>query len=181
LDIFENALKEGKPIVEESHLLESFIEATRAALAGMADIEVSVKGMVRKTLHRPLGDIVAVVGLTNRQQRAIEFDSKWSSDSSQLALGFSQTTAAALAGRILTGVANEINENLIRDCMGEIANVLTGQAKALLGETSYRFMFSLPPLVMNSDEVRPTSGLDCLIVVFTCEQGEFAMQMFLRL
>ena len=82
----------------------------------------------------------------------------------------------------MSGFTQELDENLIRDCMGEIANVVTGQAKAMLAETPYGFAFSLPPIVVDSKEFRPPSPcLDCLIVAFLCDQGEFAMQLFLKM
>jgi CheY-specific phosphatase CheX len=195
LDIFESALEDGQPIVEEFHFLEPFIEATRAALAGMADIQVNIQRMVRKTMNRALGDVVAVIRLTKRREAGVEgigsreiaglihpragVAGSSLSDPSLMIIGFPNRTAAALGGRILTGIANEVHENLIRDCMGEIANVVAGQSKALLAETPHRFIFSLPPIVMNAEEFHPPSNLDCLIVVFTCDQGEFTIQLFL--
>jgi hypothetical protein len=63
--------------------------------------------------------------------------------------------------------------------MGEIANVVAGQAKAMLAETPYRFVFALPPIVVHAKDFRLPSGLDCLMVAFTCDYGEFALQLSL--
>lgn len=172
METFEAAFEAGQPVVGEIHLLEPFIAATRAAVGEMAATEVGVRGMVRKSMQQALGDIAAVIGL-----------SKGSSPSEaspgSLVLGFPQSTAAALARRILTGVSTDVDQKLIRDCMGEIANVVAGQAKAMLAETSYRFAFSLPPAIMDANEFRPPQGLDCLVVVFTSDYGQFVMQLFL--
>jgi CheY-specific phosphatase CheX len=97
-----------------------------------------------------------------------------------LVLSFPQTTAAALARRILAGVTTEVDESLIRDCVGEIASVVTGQAKALIAERPFRFGFSLPQVVVNAEEFQPQQGSDSLVVEFNCDQGEFALQLFVN-
>ena len=199
METFDAAFKGGQPVLVEIHLLEPFIAATRAALNEMAGTEVGVRGMVRTALHHALGDIVAVIGLSRKrsgEDQGLQFGEEppnssclrttdpWpltSASAEALILGFPQRTAAALASRILTGVTTEVDQNLIRDCMGEIANVVTGQAKALLAETAYRFVFALPPVVDDVKKFRHSPGLDCLMVVFTCDQGEFALQLCLEL
>src|SRR5262245_49204915 len=89
-------------------LLEPFIAATCAALSEMVGIEVVVRTVNQKTMDQVFGDIAAVIGLG-------------SATDGSLVLGFPQRTAAALAGRILAGVTQEVDATLIRDCMGEIA------------------------------------------------------------
>ena len=148
-------------------LVEPFITATRVALGEMAATEVAVRAVYQTALHYTLGDIAAVLGL----QSATE---------GFLVLGFPRRTAEALAGRILAGVKDEVDENLIRDCVGEMGNVVAGQAKAILAETPYRFTFSLPEIVVGTKELLPRPGLDCLVVAFGSDPGEFTLQLFLK-
>jgi chemotaxis protein CheX len=190
LNGFDAAVDGGQSVVDEvrDKLLEPFIAATRAALGEMAGADLVVRAVYRKPMQRALGDIAAVIGL-----RPVSMESPPSYPSTPLAgercrgeramllLSFPRRTAAALAGRILAGVATEVDENLIRDCVGEIANVVAGQAKALLAERPVRFGFSLPQVVVNADEFHPPPGLDCLVVAFTCDRGEFALQLFVEL
>jgi chemotaxis protein CheX len=173
LETFEAASEGGRPVIGEIHLLEPFVAATRAAVGEMASTEVGVRGMVRKAMHRALGDIAAVIGLSKKGSPPS------AASPGSLVLGFPQGTAAVLARRILTGVRIEVDQKLIRDCMGEIANVVAGQAKAILAETPYRFAFTLPPAVVDAREFRAPQGLDSLVVGFTSDYGEFAMQLFL--
>jgi CheY-specific phosphatase CheX len=146
-------------------LVEPFITATRAALGEMAATEVAVRAVCQTALPHTLGDIAAVLGLL-------------SGTAGFLVLGFPRRTAAALAGRILAGVKDEVDENLIRDCVGEMGNVIAGQAKAILAETPYRFAFSLPEVVVGPKELLPRPGPDCLVVVFGSDPGEFTLQLF---
>jgi chemotaxis protein CheX len=170
LDLFEIAGAGAQPVVGEvrDKLLEPFITAACTALGEMAGTEVIARAVYRKTLPPALGDIAAVVELLSAREGF-------------LVLSFPKQTAAALAGRILAGVTKEVDEDLICDCMGEIANVVAGQAKALLADTPYRFTFSLPKVVVGGREFDPKQGQDYLVVVFSSDLGEFAMQLVLEL
>jgi chemotaxis protein CheX len=175
LETLEAAFEGGQPVIFEIHLLEPFIAATRAAVGEMAGTEVGVRGMARKAMQHALGDIAAVIGLSRAGS------SPNAAPTESIVLGFPQSTAMALAGRILSGTTIQMDQKLISDCMGEIANVVAGQAKAMLTETPYRFTFTLPPAVTDAREFRPLQSLDCLLVGFTSEYGEFALQLFLDL
>jgi chemotaxis protein CheX len=168
LDTFDITSEGAQPVFGEirDQFLEPFIAATGAALGEMAGTEVVVRAVYWKALHQALGDIAAVLEIRSATEGF-------------LVLSFPQRTAAALAGRILAGVTAEVDEDLIRDCMGEIANVVAGQAKAMLAGTPYRFAFSLPKVVVGAKELWPPQGLDCLVIAFSSTQGEFTLQLFL--
>jgi chemotaxis protein CheX len=169
LDGFALVPEGAQPVSGEirDKLLEPFITAACTALREMAEIEVAVESVYQTTLDRALGDIGAVIQLR-------------SGGEGSLVISFPQQTAAALAGRILAGVTQKVNEDLIRDCVGEIANVVAGQAKALLADGPYRIAFSLPQIVVSANDFRPPPGLDALVVVFGSDQGGFALQLFLK-
>jgi chemotaxis protein CheX len=173
LETFKSVFEKGQPVVEELHLLEPFMHATRTAIREMVASEVNVQGMARLSIHEKWGDIAAVIGLSR-----IPRDSP---PISSLILSFPQRTAAALAERMMMGINFELDQNLIRDCMGEIANVIAGQAKAMLDETPFRYVFTLPPAVADVQETRCLPDLECLMVGFTCDQGEFVLQLSLEL
>src|SRR5262249_22967021 len=114
------------PISElRQNLLEPFITATNTALGEMAGVEVFVHHIHPGQLQPTLGDISAVVELTSATERL-------------LILIFPNHTAAALTRRILAEASVNVDDALIRDCVAEVANVVAGQAKALLAETPYR-------------------------------------------
>ena len=169
LDACVNASGDTQPVVGtiRDRLVEPFLAATCAALGEMAPTEVAVRSACWETHPNSSGDLVAVLGLVAGTEGA-------------LVLRFPKRTAAALATRILAEVTEEVDENLLQDCVGEIANVVAGQAKALLADTPYRFTFSLPRVVAGASEFQPQAGLDCLAINFSSDQGEFTMQLFLK-
>ncbi len=178
LETIATILESGEPALKEIHLLEPFIRATRTALGEMVGSEIGVLGMVRNARHQVWGDIAGVIGLSKKESTS---QLPRSDGLGSLVLKFPQKTAEALAARLFSGVRTEIDKNLIRDCMGEIANVVGGQAKAMLDETPYRFEFRLPPVVVDAQKIQLPPGLDCLTVCFTCDQGEFVLQLSLKL
>jgi chemotaxis protein CheX len=169
LDSFAAGALDAQPIVGEIRdmLLEPFIEAARTALGEMAGTELIVQAVFQTSTHRAWGDLAAVVELRSAIEAA-------------LILSFPRRTAAALAGRILAGVTQEVDEILIRDCVGEIANVVAGQAKTMLAGGPYRFAFAIPQVMADAKEWRPPQGLDCLVVAFHSDQGGFALQLYLK-
>lgn len=169
MESFAAADAGAQPVMAEirDNLLEPFIAATVVALGEMAGADVAVREVYQKALHHALGDLAVVVRLTSTTEGA-------------LVLAFPRPTAAALARRILVEVASATDDALIRDCVGEIGNVVAGQAKAMLAETPYRLVFSLPQSVVAADQFRAPLGLDCVVVAFSSALGEFALQLFLK-
>lgn len=171
MDRFEHA-PGGVPPVErdvQETLLEPFISAARFVVAEMANTEVLVREPSQGVLENPFEEISAVVGLTSA---AVE----------SLVLSFPVRTAAALAGRMLAEESHDVGPSMIRDCMGELANIVAGQAKALLAHSPYRFTFSVPTVAVGArPELISGDGSDRLIAVFGSDLGEFVLQLFLRL
>ena len=146
-------------------LLEPIIAATHAALGEMAGTELAVRGVYCQTLTHALGEIAAVLAIKSQPNRL-------------LVLSFTRTTAVALTRLIMMGVTQTIDEELMRDCVGEIANVIGGQATALLAESPFPYSFAMPPTVTSAQEFRPQPGHQALVVVFRGAEGDFAMQFF---
>ncbi len=90
-----------------------------------------------------------------------------------LVLRFPMATATALAERMLDGAASA-DEEMVRDCMGELANVVAGQAKALLSGTADHFAFSTPVVGADQPDL-PTDGWR--VVAFDTPVGEFLLRV----
>ena len=149
-------------------LLEQFVSATRHTLREMASVEAVVSSINRHPPAKSLATMTAVLGLGSATQ-------------GYLLLTFSERTATAVAERVLAGVTDDLNESLIRDCIGEVANVVAGQAKALLAETPFRVTLSMPKVVTDPiAELEPFRALDCESVVFSTDLGAFTLYLLRR-
>jgi chemotaxis protein CheX len=148
--------------------LESFITATTVALAEMARTEVAVREVYRATPDDAWGGVSAVLELKSATEGL-------------LVLSFPEPVAAAVAKRVLVDVKEELNESLVRDCVGEIANVIAGQAKTLLAGTPYQMNFSLPEVVAGGrSPSHPERGLGGVVIAFESDLGEFTLRLVLN-
>jgi CheY-specific phosphatase CheX len=155
----------SSPMPGESILLEPFILATRTALGEMAGIQPVVQRIHRAQPDYGPDQISAVLELT-------------STCDARLFVSFSKRTARAFAERMLAGYSNELQDSLVHDCMAEIANVIGGQAKALLAGTPRQFLYSLPRVIVGHNEDDSSKQqLDFLTVDFDTELGAFSIRM----
>jgi chemotaxis protein CheX len=168
LDIVD--FPDAQPVSPEvrEQLLEPFVSATNLTLTELAQIEPVVRSTYRMTPPRTLCDISAVLGLT-------------AEGGELLVLSLPAATATALAGRVLAEVNPAPDDELVRDCMGELTNVIAGQAKTLLAETPYQLLLATPRIVSGAGvEVGARSDIEGLVVVFGSEAGDFVLQVCLR-
>ena len=168
MDILE--FPDAQPVSPEvrEQLMEPFISATCLTLTELAQTELAVRSVYRTALPRTLGDISAVLGLTAEGGEV-------------LVLSFPAPTAAALAGRVLAEVTQAPDDDLVRDCMGELANVIAGQAKTLLAETPYQLLLGTPTILSGAGlEVGSRPDVESLVVVFGTDAGDFALQVCLK-
>jgi chemotaxis protein CheX len=164
---FATASGGAKPVAGEirDNLREAFVAAVGAALSEMAGAEAVVREVFPKAPDEPLGGISAVLELQSTR-------------TGSLVLTFPDPTASALASRILTGVTGVVDAGLIRDCVGEIANVVAGQAKAMLAGTAFHFTFAVPKVVVgDGPELRPKQGQECLGISFASVLGGFTLRL----
>jgi CheY-specific phosphatase CheX len=156
-----------EPVIQElrDQLLEPFIESTLLTLQEMAQARVEATSVYRKLGYRIYGDYSALVSLTAQSEGT-------------LIMTFPAATAHELSKRVLAPLGVETTEELIQSVIGEITNILVGQAKGRLSDTSFRFMMSVPTVVAGPHhEIKYKQGLPCLVASFTSDIGDFALQV----
>jgi chemotaxis protein CheX len=160
----------SRPILADirERLMEPFVAATLGSIREMAATAATVRSMYQKVGYRMFGDVSAVIGLVS----AVE---------GSMVLSFPDATAATLAGRVLAGVTPTPDEDMVRDCVGELANVVAGQAKGLLAGTPHHFAMSTPTIVSGTGhEIRHQPGMPCLVAAFGSDAGDFALQLCIK-
>ncbi len=162
-----NARCQARPIDDamREQLAAPLITAVQQALAEMASVEVLPCAVYRRETPAVLGDLTVVLSFTSELQGG-------------LILSFNKKTAESLAARILAPMI-EANHALISDCMGEIGNVVAGQAKTMLAGTPYHFTFGTPT-VGTAFAIPIPFEASCLVIALTCDAGPFALQMSAR-
>jgi chemotaxis protein CheX len=150
-----------------SRVLTPFIAGVEVAFREVARTEVVEHAAYERNLRGIVGDWGVYIELKSTTEGV-------------LALGYEQATALTLARRMLAETAVVPDESLVRDCAGELANVVAGQAKAFLAETPDRFTFSPPKFAPPGVHIAPPEMQKCLVVIFDTDAGNIALQLFLR-
>jgi CheY-specific phosphatase CheX len=149
---------------DSEHIREAFLTATQTTLREMIGVE-AVPGDSGPQTAQPSQGIAALIPLTTP------------AGSGSLLLCCPEPTAAVLARRYLAEYVGEPDAALVRDCVGEIANVIAGQAKGILSGTPDRFSFS-PPRDVSEDPSEPQPPrADCLTLAFQSDVGPFSLQV----
>jgi chemotaxis protein CheX len=142
-------------------LVEPFTAAVSVTLREMAQVEAFPTDSYRWPSCQTRHDLSA------------RLETTWSAGG-LLLLSFPRTTAEAFTERILAEVAPTLTDDVVRDCVGEIANVVAGQAKALLHGSPNQFTFSTPKVLTGAGQELPGDGV-CVVLDFASEVGEFSV------
>jgi chemotaxis protein CheX len=148
----------------DQNLVEQLATAVCQALVEMTGVEFTRRSAEDREAPAALGDIVATLELSGPF-------------AGLLVMSFGTQAAEALAARVLAEVHEEVTPALVRDCMGEITNVIAGQAKALLKGTPYHFTFSAPVVVAAADFNPSAASLGALVLTFDSAVGGCALQL----
>jgi chemotaxis protein CheX len=145
-------------VENKERVLDAFTQAVGITFREMAGLEVVPRDTSPAVVARP-HEVFTFLTITSTVK-------------GDFALGFSVSFAAELARRIFADSGTELNDSMIPDCVGEVANVVAGQAKTLLVGTSDHFVFSTPTI--NPDSL-PHPEEKRIIINFASEIGEFIL------
>jgi CheY-specific phosphatase CheX len=150
--------------VEADELVEAFAAAVPFALREMAGVE-AVAGAPR---HSPAADGLACVSAAIRLTTVA---GEW-----LLVMAFPEATVAALAARVLAETGVGVTPDLVRDCAGEVANVVAGQAKSLLVGRPAHFTLSTPTVstTCSAEAEAPTGRW---VIPFESDVGAFEVRL----
>ena len=147
-------------------IAKPFINATKDVLSMMAGIEAEPqKPYVKKGLLAE-GDISAVVGITGTYQGTIS-------------LSFSKECAFG----VVRGMLGDDIEDLVqdsRDAVGEICNMISGQARAALVAMEIVLQGSTPSVIVGDNHsISHACGVPVVAIPFVTEFGNFTLEFCL--
>jgi CheY-specific phosphatase CheX len=142
-------------------LVEAFATALPPALREMAGTDAVLRESRPEAGSDGAGDLSATVRLTTA-------GGEW-----RLVLCLPQQTAAELSRRILADTTDEVTAELVGDCVGEVANVVAGQAKVLLVGCPSHFTLSTPTVRTGHAEAADGRW----VIRFDSDAGEFALHL----
>lgn len=142
---------------------KNFIAATVNVLSTMANITPVAGKPFVKTNMTGLGDVSALVGITGAKRGSI-------------AVTFPKATAIGVVrGMLGDDIHDIINDT--KDTVGEICNMISGQARAQLAESGVCLQGSTPTIIFGDNHsIGHISTAAVVAIPFTCEVGEFIVE-----
>lgn len=145
-------------------LVNPFINATINVLETMAFMTVTAGKPYLKTDNVAVGDVSGILGLTGIANGTI-------------AVTFEEKCILAVVSNMFGETMNELN-NEIADAVGELTNMISGQARRELGEMGKVFKAAIPSVIMgrNHSITHYTEG-PRIAIPFSTDNGEFTIEV----
>lgn len=143
------------------------IDSTNEIFSSMVMMEIAVNGDIQNSIEPLQNSITGVIGLAGTHKGV-------------LAIHFPHTVAMAITGSFLGMDVDEINED-VEDAVGELANMLGGNVKAILSDNGRDIDLSLPSVISGENyDFQPTRDVDRVVIPFKCDAGEFVVELELE-
>ena len=144
-----------------------FIDATANVLSTMANLQPVAGKPFVKTNMAALGDVTAIVGVNGAKKGSI-------------ALTFTKASAIAVVRGMLGDDIQDVIQDT-KDAVGEVTNMISGQARAMLAEKGMSIQGSTPAIIFGDNHcVTHVTKAPVVAIPFTCEGGEFTLEFCLE-
>ncbi|MGE0201123.1 MAG: chemotaxis protein CheX [Candidatus Melainabacteria bacterium] len=152
----------------DATLVNSLIKATTDVLSMMTQTEVNVKEVKPQADYHASGDLSALIGITGTGGEGM------------VALSFPLNLSTLLVSRLLGVNADSITSEDRCDGIGELVNMISGNAKTTIAsESGNTYKLSLPSIIQGKGHevsTRP-KGAPYIVIVFEAEKQEFQLQV----
>jgi chemotaxis protein CheX len=157
----------GQKTALDARLVNPIVSATVEVLETMASTRATLKEVVPKPDYAPSGDISAVIGIVGSDGEGL------------VALSFSNELANVIVSRLLGVKPDELSPDDRCDGIGELVNMISGNAKTALSQsTSGTYRLTIPTIILGaSHEIARRPKSPYLILSFTVEEFEFNLQV----
>lgn len=148
-------------------LANPFINATLNVLEIMAKVSCRVEKPFLKTDPVAKGDVTGVIGLSGVAKGSVS-------------VTFDEKSILEIVSNLLGEKIEVINEE-IRDAVGEITNMISGQARKELSESGKIFKASIPSVITGKNhEIRHLTKNPVIAIPFTTDTGHFMIEICLE-
>jgi len=144
-------------------LINPYISSVLDLMTTMAGMHVERKDLFLKKNYRLFGDISGIMNFSGHIEGSVT-------------VSFTEDLAKDVIAKIMGISTSEITDNDLRDGVGELINIISGNAKAALSETEFAHEIALPAVVRGiGHEIRHPEGAPCMVVLFEAEKRPFAV------
>lgn len=149
-----------------SRIAQLFVDAVNAFMQSMAELGCTITPVAELAQGKDLiSGVVMLLG----------------GASGQVAVSFSRYSAARLVARLMGQNPDELAEETIADGVGEIANVIAGNASGGLSQLGFDLRLSLPSTVSTDDRVHSFKFDWTAHYEITSSLGTYTLSVWLNL
>lgn len=151
-----------------AEVINPFINATRNVVATMAGISPKPEKPRLKRDHASTMDFTGVVGLAGDGAKG------------SFAVSFSQSCIERIVRNMLGDEIEDMEQDM-RDAVGELANMISGGARAELEQKGHSFDMAVPTLIAGKGHrIFQLTDMPVLVVPFNTEAGPFTVEVCLQ-
>lgn len=144
-------------------IAKPFVKATVSVLSTMAMIEPRPGKPFVKRDNTAIGDVSAVIGITGDKNGSIS-------------VSFTKKCAIALVKSMLGDDVQDIVQD-VKDAVGEITNMISGQARAGLSEMGMSLAGSTPSVIMGDNHtITHVTKEPVVAIPFSTDHGDFFVE-----
>lgn len=144
-------------------LAKPFIKAATDVLATMAFITPKAGKPFVKKNNVAQGDVTGLVGITGDGVGSVS-------------ISFARPLAVAIVKNMLGDEVEDILQD-VKDAVGEIVNMVSGQARAGLVQQGYTFQGSTPTVIMGDNHtISHVARSPIMAIPFSTDHGDFTIE-----
>jgi chemotaxis protein CheX len=147
--------------------INPFIEATINTFQTMCSVDAKRDKIFLKGEGSEVYGVTGIIGLGGEA-------------SGSVVLNFPAEVAMSAVGSFVGEAYDNISAEVV-DGVGELTNIIAGDAKNRLGQKGYSFDIGLPKIVVGRNYVTAQSrSLPCIVISFTSSIGNFTIEVSLK-
>ena len=144
--------------------INPFLESISNVLITMAKLEITSGDIEIKDDDEPCGDVTGMITM------------KSSETEGTFAISFSKEVALDMASKMLAKPFDDIDSEVC-DLIGEVTNMVTGGAKAILMEQGFNFDMARPTVSLGKEFLEHQSGCQVVMIPFACDSGDLFVEV----
>ncbi len=148
----------------DAKLVNPFIDATQNVLGTMASTKVTAGKPYLKNDQIARGDVSGIIGLTGETRGTVS-------------VSFAENCILSIVSNMLGEEMKELNDE-IKDAVGEITNMISGQARQKLEELGRSLKAAIPSVIMGRNhEISHMTAASVMAIPFSTDKGEFTIEV----
>ncbi|MCS6970325.1 MAG: chemotaxis protein CheX [Planctomycetota bacterium] len=147
--------------------INPFIEATVNTFTTMCNVTPSREKVFLKGEGEEVYGVSGIIGLGGEAVGAV-------------VLNFPEQVAIAAVSKFVGEEYTSLNSAVV-DGVGELTNIIAGDAKNRLIQKGYKFEIGLPKMVTGRNYITAQNkSVPCIVISFTSQIGKFCLEVSLR-